>query len=180
MFLFLFLFFPCVQNKVAELIRSAFSAKLEADATEELMEDIVNKKMFICSNVRATVQCSFCGKLRLVFCWAKDWKAHNASLSKILEESRYTCGAYIVAPPAPLSKIFVVKRDIRCDDTIQKLYFSQQNIPVPPICYHCGSAEEVIRDPELVSDYKCVYPQCKECRARKVLIIKTHYKHKTS
>eukprot|EP00299_Pterocystis_sp_00344_P009624 c4106_g1_i1.p1 GENE.c4106_g1_i1~~c4106_g1_i1.p1 ORF type:complete len:613 (+),score=61.70 c4106_g1_i1:24-1841(+) len=167
------------QIRVLEAVRASFSPKPgDQTPTDESLEDAANKKMFIGSNVRATVQCTFCGKPRIVFAWAKDWKAHTAALQKVLEESRYTCGSLLVPPSSPLAKIFVVKRAIRCDEPLQKLYYSQKNISVPVICFHCGGSEEVTRDPELLSEYKCVFPQCKECRNRKVTVIKTHYKKK--
>ena len=90
-------------------------------------------------------------------------------LRRIKEEEYFTCGASLV--PADHNGLeMVVKEAITCLSEVETNYFTASlRYYLPPICIHCGSAEDLLDDSDpymhtLYDQFSVARPICSNCR----------------
>lgn len=108
-------------------------------------------------NVDVMIQCDECKMWRLLFSKKKLTIAQRHNLEEILEDVSYSCGALLdeLALPPALESVCV--KDHKCDDPLERLYYSAG---YPAICYYCASED---LDESVPDD---VYPLCSACKHR--------------
>ena len=87
-------------------------------------------------NVGIMVQCKECEMWRLLYSKRKLQLADRQALERSLENVTYTCGAQLQDLELVGALAEVYARNIRCNDPIEKLYYSVGTYP--PICIYCA------------------------------------------
>ena len=109
-------------------------------------------------NVDLMLQCDECGLWRLLYSKYKLTKKERSDLQAAIEEISYTCGAQLqeLELPGRLKDVYV--RDISCEDSIEKLYYSAK---YDPICVYCAASINSVPSDR--------YPQCPSCSDKPVI-----------
>ena len=100
------------------------------------------------------VQCEECEMWRLLYSKRKLQLADQQALERSLENVAYTCGAQLqdMEDVGTLAEVYA--RNIRCNDPIEKLYYSVGTYP--PVCIYCACESRLVRKDGC-------YPQCEDC-----------------
>ena len=112
-------------------------------------------------NVGLLVQCEECDMWRLLFCKHKLNYQEVMELTQCLDDISYTCGVAFSDLDFPGRLKNVCMKDHRCNDPIEKLYYSCE---FEPICCQCASEEVAV-------DLKYL-PLCWECKEQGIKRIK--------
>jgi len=109
-------------------------------------------------NIDLMLQCDECGLWRLLYSKYKLTKKERSDLQAAIEEISYTCGAQLqeLELPGRLKDVYV--RDISCEDSIEKLYYSAK---YDPICVYCAASIDSVPSDR--------YPQCPSCSDKPVI-----------
>ena len=113
-------------------------------------------------NVNMVVQCEECGMWRLIYSKKKLTVEAKKELERKLSSFDFSCGASTTDLDLSDELADVHFRDLRCEDPIEKLYYS---MGYEQICIYCSSEDDV-DIPE-----KC-YPICASCSSFKSPITK--------
>ena len=90
----------------------------------------------------------------------------------------YTCGCALFPPLSNFHGIIVVRQNISCISPIEAQYYSSKLVSFPPVCYHCGCAEETLvtdaEITELKQQYSVVRPICFLCKSSGKNVFTSH------
>lgn len=96
-------------------------------------------------------------------------EATKNTFTTIKESNHYTCGASLFAPGSDLHDTIVVRASMTCANPIEVQYYGASIVSFPPICFHCGAAEEYLLKNEeiaaLEQKFAVVRPICRQCRS---------------
>ena len=131
--------------------------------------DRLHKSMFVNGKVLATICCHECGKAHWIYAVKKLDQATENALTKIKESDHYMYGASLFAPDSGLHDTVVVCASMTCVNSMEVQYYSASLVSFPPVCFHCGAAEEYLLENEEITELKqqfaVVRPICRQCRS---------------
>ena len=107
--------------------------------------------------------CEECQKWRLLYCERKLTTSERCELLHTLDKVTYTCGAQLEdLVDHGIDKQFdeVFCRQIRCNEQMEKLYYSVREYEA--VCIHCGGEESL-------EERQSYYPQCRDCDKQHVI-----------
>ncbi|XP_056009061.1 uncharacterized protein LOC130051279 [Ostrea edulis] len=140
-----------------------------APANAQSEVDRQNRELFKSQKVRDVVFCGECSKPRCVYSNKKMTTEQEELLRRIKEDRFYSCGGSLL--PADSDNLgLVVKESVSCSSEVETNYFTTSlRHYLPPICIHCGSAENLLDDSDpyissLYEEYSVVRPICFQCR----------------
>lgn len=131
--------------------------------------DKENRKLLVASKVRAVLVCVECMKPRCVYAAGALTPDEKRCLKPLINSRVYSCGCELFPPEHPLHSSVIVRQAINCSDPMEAQYYSATCMSFPPVCWFCGSPEEVLAEDELVrslkDEYAVVRPICFLCRS---------------
>ena len=150
----------------SEVDRPSLTPTATSDAKEA---DKENRKLLVASKVRNVIVCVECRKPRCVFAAGTLSTVQRDHLKLIIGGKMYTCGSGLFPPQSPLHETVICRQALSCTDPMEAQYYSSVCTKFPPVCWFCGSPEEMLSDDELVmnlrSEYAIVRPICFLCRS---------------
>ena len=127
------------------------------------------KKLLIASKVRAVIVCVECLKPRCVYTAGALTPDEKKCLKPLINGRMYSCGCELFPPDHPLHSTVIVRQAANCSDPMEAHYYNATCVSFPPVCWFCGSPEEMLAEDELVrslkDEYAVVRPICFLCRS---------------
>ena len=119
--------------------------------------------LFTGANVRGVVECLACDKPRCVFAEKLSTYTQNkVLLTFAVENNLYICGSPIFPEDHPLAVELRIRTSLTCQSPIERSYYSNKTLRLPPVCAHCG--EKDCHVPQALKEkYKIVLPICTPC-----------------
>ena len=62
----------------------------------------------------------------------------NEDLTKVIENEEYACGGSLVSDDNPRRRLFIVRRELASEMSMEVSYYSAKGVKLPPVCFHCG------------------------------------------
>lgn len=137
----------------------------EGITPEDQETDKKNVTTLKAGKVRDIITCVDCQKPRCVYSEKSLTLYQEYRLRGIKDDIWYVCGDSL-GEDLP----FITKHAISCSSPIETPYYRNSNCQFPPVCSHCGTAEELLDDfseymEDMFAKYSVVRPICERCRA---------------
>ena len=145
----------------SEVDRPSISSAVTSGA---IAVDKEYKKVLIASKVRAVIVCVECVKPQCVYAAGALTPDEKKYLKPLINGRMYSCGCELFPPDHPLHSTVVVCQAANCSDPMEAHYYSATCESFPPVCWFCGSPEEMLAEDKLVrslkDEYVVVCPIC--------------------
>jgi hypothetical protein len=141
--------------------------------------------LFTGAKVRGVVECLACDKPRCIFAEKQSTYTQNEEvLTFAVENNLYVCGSPIFPESHPLAAELRIRTSLTCQTPIERSYYSNKALKLPPICAHCGEKDCFVPQ-ALKETYKIILPICASCTSKQLnpitfMKIKTGEKRKHS
>lgn len=123
---------------------------------------------FTAAKVRGLAHCLACDKPRCLYSDKQAVYTENRSIVDLaIESNLYVCGSPIFPESHPLFESIRIRTSVTCESPIERAYYSNKSLKLPPLCVHCGEKECSIPD-ELQQQFKQVLPICSGCSEKKL------------
>ena len=81
----------------------------------------------------------------------------------------YACGGSLVPDDNPRRRLFIVRRELTCQMSMEVPYYSAKRVKLPSVCFHCGgnSGAVVANDADIIelqNIHAVVRPICTFCK----------------
>ncbi|XP_014676567.1 PREDICTED: uncharacterized protein LOC106816458 [Priapulus caudatus] len=132
--------------------------------------DLHDTSLYTAQNARATVYCTECRKPRVIYSKQRLSQRHKLTLTLVMSEYDYTCGAPLLPPTCSISKTVMCRTGISCGCPVENPYYTSA-IGRLDICAFCA-AEEAEVNAEMKKKFKTVLPLCADCceEGRKAIV----------
>ena len=155
------------------------SAVLGNDPTDEHVPSIVNdvrrvaeqiqgckSSALTAQNVRSTVSCRICKKLRCIYAVRVLTNRENNELKRVIRDFDYICGCLVTPDDSFLAGTVFTRLELHCGAPMEYMYYGATKITVrKDLCGHCGKPRATT-DQELKRYFKTVLPICDVCKGR--------------
>ena len=119
--------------------------------------------LFTAVKVRGLAQCMACDKPRCLYSEKQSTYTENRNIVNLaIENNLYICGSPIFPESHSLSQCIQVRSSITCNSPIERSYYSNKTLHLPPVCVHCGERNCSVPE-ELLVKLKLVLPICNGC-----------------
>ena len=121
--------------------------------------------LFTAAKVRGVAHCLACDKPRCLFSEKQVVYTENQATVNLAIESNFSvCGSPIFPENHPLFECIRIRTSVTCEAPIERAYYSNKTLKLPPLCVHCGEKECSIPS-ELQQQFKLlvVLPICSGC-----------------
>ena len=121
-------------------------------------------------NVRSTVSCRICKKLRCIYAARVLTGRENNELKRVIQHFDYICGCLITHEDSFLAGTVFTRLELHCGSPME--YYGASKITVrKDLCAHCGKSRATT-DQDLKKLFKTVLPICDGCKGRGKQVIK--------
>ncbi len=123
---------------------------------------------FTGAKVRGLAPCLACDKPRCLYSEKQSTYTESKDIVLLAIESNfYVCGSPLFPDSHPLFESIRVRTSVTCESPIERCYYSNKTLKLPPLCAHCGEKECSILS-EFQERYKQVLPICVGCCSKKL------------
>lgn len=117
--------------------------------------------LFTNQKARACVTCVECRKPRVLYCERGLSSTQKTTVTIVLSELDFTCGAPALPAECPLGTKVLVREGLRCCMPVESQYWALQEHQ-PDLCAHCAGPGG-IKPEESKKRFKRVSPICEDC-----------------
>ena len=86
--------------------------------------------VLVAQKVRKTLKCYICHRPQCVY--------SNTELTRCISMDEYACGGSLVPDDNPRRRLFIVRRELTCQLSMEVPYHSAKRVKLPSVCFHCG------------------------------------------
>ena len=123
---------------------------------------------FTAAKVRAVAHCLACDKPRCIYSEKLSTYIENKNIVVLAIESNfYVYGSPLFPDSHPLFEFIRVRTNVACESPIERSYYSNKSLRLPPLCAHCGQKQCSI-PLDLQQKFKQVLPICDTCCSKKL------------
>jgi len=124
--------------------------------------------LFTAAKVRGVAPCLACDKPRCLYCdQHTTYKENRAIVTLAIESNFYICGSPIFPESHPLFELIRVRTSVTCNSPIERSYYSNKSLQLPPLCVHCGEKDCSV-PAAYQQRFKQVLPICSSCHGKKL------------
>ncbi len=124
--------------------------------------------LFTAAKVRGVALCLACDKPRCLYCDKQTtYKDNKVTVTLAIESNFYICGSPIFPENHPLSELVRVRTTVTCNSPIERSYYSNKTLQLPPLCVHCGEKNCFV-PAAFEQRFKQVLPICGSCHEKKL------------
>ena len=114
-------------------------------------------------NVRKTVGCSSCKRMRCIYGKRKLLTREIHELNHVMKEYDYICGSHLIPDSSFLKGELFTRVAMTCQSPMEWQFYSSNALHRKDRCYYCGSIG-ASTDNVLTTQFKTVLPLCIRCQ----------------